>query len=62
VHVAAKVPPQLADDFRAQAQAEDRTVSSLLRVAMRRCLNEKRPRPGRVETSKTAGTGRNDAG
>lgn len=40
VHVAAKVPPDLAREFRARAQVEDRTVSSLLRVAMRRCLSE----------------------
>lgn len=58
VHVAAKVPPDLADDFRAQAEAEDRTVSSLLRVAMRRCLNEKRLRPGGPEPQNTAGQSR----
>jgi hypothetical protein len=39
VHIAAKVPPDLADAFRARAAAEDRTTSSLLRVAMRRVLD-----------------------
>jgi len=62
VHIAAKVDPGLARAFRARARAEDRTTSSLLRVAMRRCLDEMRPRPGGPEPQKTtAGQGRSDA-
>jgi hypothetical protein len=62
VHVAAKVPPDLADDFRAKAKAEDRTVSSLLRVAMRRCLNERGPDCEEPRPRSTAGQSRNSAG
>src|SRR3954467_65496 len=56
VQLLVRVPPELADELKATAAAEDRSVAATVRQALREYLADRQPAPAEPEQLRMTGT------